>query len=311
MTIELTDCDLSQIIHELDSLLRPDAKQKRLAFEVLQCDSLPGTIKTDPVRLRQCLINLVSNAIKFTEKGHVFVNVSQETIDDKGFIRFDVEDTGIGIPPEKQTMIFDSFSQADSATTRKYGGTGLGLAITKRLSELLGGKVSLESQVGKGSIFSLVIPMPTECPEDSSCNKYQIIDDCALSTAETKGTTMSGTVLVAEDNPSNQKLFSILLQKIGVEVTLAQDGREAVDKAISGNFDLVLMDMQMPNMNGYDATRELRRKGCRTPIIAVTANAMTGDQEKCVEAGCDGYLSKPIDRNKLTEIIARYIAIHV
>ena len=310
MTVEITECDLGQMLHELDSMLRPGARKKQLAFEVLQCDQLPQFIKTDPVRLRQCLINLLSNAIKFTEHGHVFMNVSIQHLDDQPFVRFDVEDTGIGIPPDKQVMIFDSFSQADSATTRKYGGTGLGLAITKRLAELLGGYVFLESQVGKGSIFSLAIPVPTGWREESSCNKYQAIDDSTLIVDEAKGTTMSGKILVAEDNPSNQKLISILLQKMGVEVTIADDGRVAVDKALAEKFDLILMDMQMPNMNGYDATRELRNKGCNTPIIAVTANAMIGDEDKCMGTGCDGYLSKPIDRTKLAEIVGRYIPIH-
>ena len=311
MTIEITDCDLGQMLHELDSMLRPGARKKQLAFEVLQCDQLPQFIKTDSVRLRQCLINLLSNALKFTEHGHVFMNVSIQQIDDQPFVRFDVEDTGIGIPPDKQVMIFDSFSQADSATTRKYGGTGLGLAITKRLAELLGGHVFLDSQVGKGSIFSLAIPVPAGWREESSCNKYQAIDDNTLTVDEAKGTMMSGKVLVAEDNPSNQKLISILLQKIGVEAAIADDGRIAVDMALAEPYDLILMDMQMPNMNGYDATRELRKKGCKTPIIAVTANAMIGDEDKCLEAGCDGYLSKPIDRTKLGEVVGRYIPMRV
>ena len=311
MTLEITDCDLGQMLHEIDSMLRPGSRKKQLAFEVLQCGQLPQYIKTDPVRLRQCLINLLSNAIKFTEQGHVFMNVSMQQVDNLEFVRFDVEDTGIGIPSDKQVMIFDSFSQADSATTRKYGGTGLGLAITKRLAELLGGHVFLESHEGKGSIFSLAIPAPAGWREESSCNKYQAIDDSTLMIDEVKGTIMSGKILVAEDNPSNQKLISILLQKMGVEVTIADDGRMAMDKALAEKFDLILMDMQMPTMNGYDATRELRNKGCKTPIIAVTANAMMGDEDKCLKAGCDGYLSKPIDRTKLAEVVGRYIPMHV
>lgn len=309
MTVEIADCHLGLTLNEIDSLLRPGAKKKQLAFEVLQCGELPGLIQTDPVRLRQCLINLVGNAIKFTEQGHVFLNVSMQTIDDQHFVRFDVEDTGIGIPTDKQGMIFDSFSQADSATTRKYGGTGLGLAITRRLAELLGGRIFLESQVGKGSIFSLVIPAPAGWQEESTCNKYQAIDDSAI-VEEAKGMKMSGKILVAEDNPSNQKLITILLQKMGVEVTIAEDGQQAVNKALSETYDLILMDMQMPNLNGYDATRQLRSKNCIVPIIAVTANAMMGDEEKCLSAGCDGYLSKPIDRNKLNEVVSRYIAVH-
>ncbi|HOL32382.1 MAG TPA: ATP-binding protein [Anaerohalosphaeraceae bacterium] len=310
MVIEICDCRIGELLTEVESMLRPQAMQKGIRFEVLQCDMVPETIKTDPLRLRQCLINLIGNAIKFTEAGHVYVNVA--CIEDEGqiWVRFDIEDTGIGIPKDKQMIIFDSFTQADSATTRKYGGTGLGLAITKRLAELMGGSVRVVSQVGVGSVFTLTIPAGVKTPE-AVWNKYKQIDELNEMMDTMKGTAMYiGKALVAEDNPSNQKLMQILLQKLGLEVVLADDGVGAVEKGASGSYDIILMDMQMPNMNGYDATRQLRSRGVKTPIIAVTANAMCGDEQKCLDAGCDGYLSKPIDRTKLNEIIGQFIPAH-
>ncbi|MCI0498416.1 MAG: ATP-binding protein [Planctomycetales bacterium] len=304
LTVDICDCRLDRLLAEIESMLRPMASQKGIAFEVLQCDTVPRMIQTDPLRLRQCLINLINNAIKFTESGHVYVNVAFEQRDRRPWLRVDVEDTGIGIPKDKQALIFESFTQADSATTRKYGGTGLGLAITKRLAKLLGGDVSVVSESGGGAVFTLTIPAGAERSAEAGWNKYEQTD--AILDAE-KGTDMyTGKVLVAEDNPSNQKLMQILLQKMGLEVVLASDGLEAVEKGAAETYDLILMDMQMPALNGYDATRRLRSQGVKTPIIAVTAHAMTGDEEKCLAAGCDGYLSKPIERSKLTEIIDRY-----
>ncbi|HPO71102.1 MAG TPA: ATP-binding protein, partial [Anaerohalosphaeraceae bacterium] len=311
MVIEICDCRIGELLTEVESMLRPLAMQKGIRFEVLQCDMVPEILQTDPLRLRQCLINLIGNAIKFTEAGHVYVNVVCFEEDGQLWVRFDVEDTGIGIPKDKQTVIFDSFTQGDSATTRKYGGTGLGLAITKRLAELMGGSVSVVSQVGAGSVFTLTIPAGVKTPQ-AVWNKYKQIDEINEMSDTMKGTSMYiGKALVAEDNPSNQKLMQILLQKLGLEVVLADDGVQAVEKGTAGSYDIILMDMQMPNMNGYDATRQLRSQGVKTPIIAVTANAMCGDEQKCLDAGCDGYLSKPIDRTKLNEIIGQFIPAQV
>jgi CheY-like chemotaxis protein len=293
-------------------MLRPVASEKNIAFEILQCDMIPETIKTDPLRLRQCLTNLIDNAIKFTEKGHVYISVSLQDHDGQAFLQFDVEDTGIGIPQEKLPVIFDSFTQVDSAASRKYGGTGLGLAITRQLVQLLGGRISVVSTQAKGSIFTLEIPTGVQWSDVNTqvWNKYLPVDEINERLETEKGLVMyNGKVLVAEDNPSNQKLIAILLQKMGLEVTLADDGLEAVEQCAHQTFDIILMDMQMPNLNGYDATRQLRSQGVQTPIIAVTANAMTGDEQKCMSAGCDGYLSKPIDRSKLNELIEQHLGV--
>ena len=307
--VEISDCNIGEILNDIESMMRPMAIKKSINFEILQCEAIPQIIKTDSVRLRQCIINLVNNAIKFTENGYVYLSVAMEINGANCYVRFDVEDTGVGIPEEKIACIFDSFTQADGATSRKHGGAGLGLTITRKLCELMDGQLFVQSQVNKGSVFTIMIPTRIE-PDDGVAvwNKYELIDELNVLMQTEKGTDMyNGKILVAEDNPSNQKLITILLQKIGLEVTIADDGQKAVEKCQSETFDIILMDMQMPNMNGYEATRHLRSQGVTLPIIALTANAMMGDEEKCLEAGCSGYLSKPIDRVKLNEVISQHL----
>ncbi len=307
LSIEITNCSLEHLFAVVESLMRSSAKEKGLEFGILQCGQLPAQIRTDPVRLRQCLINLINNAIKFTEKGHIYVNVCMEKVNNEDYIRFDVEDTGIGIPADKVEMIFDVFTQADSGTTRKYGGTGLGLAVTKQLAHLLNGEITVTSEAGKGSVFSLVIPAGVDVKSESVFNKYDVANELSQWEDGSEDTRFAGRVLVAEDSPTNQRLINLLLERLGLEVTIVEDGKEAVDKALAEVFDLIFMDIQMPNMNGYEATKILRRKGVRTPIIAVTAHAMRGDKGKCISAGCDDYLAKPIDRGQLLGTIRKYL----
>jgi signal transduction histidine kinase/ActR/RegA family two-component response regulator len=312
LDIEIRECRIGDLISEIESMLRPLASKKNIAFEVLQCDMIPETIHTDPLRLRQCLTNLIENAVKFTQAGYVYVDVGLVNHDQEAFLQFAVEDTGIGIPEDKMMLIFESFMQADNAMTRKYGGTGMGLAITKRLVTLLGGHISVVSAEGKGSVFTFAIPTGLQwtCVNTPVWNKYLPVDEINELLKTEKGSVMyNGKVLVAEDNPSNQKLIAILLQKMGLDVSLADDGLQAVEQCGLQTFDVILMDMQMPNLNGYDATRQLRSQGVQTPIIAVTANAMTGDEQKCLSVGCDGYLSKPIDRKKLEELIGQHLSV--
>jgi len=299
---------LEQTLASIESLMRPAAEAKGLAFEIAQRSELPGQIHTDPARLRQCLINLIDNAIKFTEKGHVYVNVSLQEVDDKPYVRFDVEDTGIGISPEKQGLIFEEFTQADGGNTRKYSGTGLGLAITKKLANLLGGELAINSEVGRGSVFSLRIPAGVEVESWPVSDGHGSVDKLSKEADTSEQTEFSGNVLVAEDSRTNQMLIKLLLERAGFTVTVAKDGDEVADKALSQPFDLIFMDIQMPSMNGYEATTALREKGITTPIIAVTAYAMKGDDEKCVAAGCDAYLAKPINQQKLLETIRKYLS---
>ena len=257
--------------------------------------------------MNQCLLNLVNNAVKFTEQGHVYVKVSLETPDSGPTIRFDIEDTGIGITRDKQQAIFESFSQADESTTRKYGGTGLGLSITKQLTELLGGELTLTSEEGKGSVFSLVIPAGVDVTNQPLLDLCQTYGHQKEGSEKHPPALFSGRVLVAEDIEANQILMASLLTKMGLEVTFARDGKQALDKALAGSYDLILMDIQMPVMNGYEATKTIRQQDGKTPIVALTANAMKGDDQKCIEAGCNDYLAKPIDRRELQNKLTQYL----
>jgi len=308
LDIEIINCSLGQLLNSIESMMRPKAKEKGIEFKVIENNGLPAQICTDPNRLRQCLVNLTDNAIKFTEQGHVSIKVSLETTDNQSNVRFDVEDTGIGIPEDRQKVIFESFTQADESTSRKFGGTGLGLTITKQLTGLLGGELTLTSEAGKGSVFSLVVPAGLDVIKQPFLDRHNIAGHWEDKSDKADKMKFSGKVLVAEDDKSNQMLMKSLLEKMGLEVTIADDGNEATQKALAGGFDLILMDIQMPHMDGYEATKALRAEGMTTPIIALTANAMGGDSKKCIEAGCDEYLAKPIERKKLFEIFDKYLS---
>jgi len=304
---EITNCSLAELLNVVESFMRPKAEEKGLEFKVLESAGLPSQIRTDPLRLRQCLVNLVGNAVKFTQAGHVYINILVQQEAGEPYICFNIEDTGIGIPQDKQKAIFEAFTQADGSYTRKYGGSGLGLTITKHLAEILGGWLTVISKEGEGSTFSLTLPIGVELSKQSHLDRYniaEVLQDDADKSATPK---FSGRVLVAEDTLTNQVLIELLLKRLGLDVTIAADGKEAVDKALSGDFDLILMDIQMPNINGHEATRALREKGLATPIVALTAHAMKGDDKKCIESGCDDYLSKPIDRQKLLDVIGKYL----
>jgi signal transduction histidine kinase len=309
LSVEKTETPLYILLEEMESMFRPPASAKGLELAVLQCEELPKTIQTDPVRIRQCLINLINNAIKFTQQGHIYVNVSRKLQQDKTFIQFDVEDTGIGIPLDKQVKIFELFSQADNATSQKYGGTGLGLTISRKLAEMLGGELTVISQPGVGSVFTMTIDAG-RVGEQKSWNKYEQAEEVQNAPQPNPIPVNNGTaqkILLAEDNPVNQQLMQVLLKKMGYTVTLVDNGKLAVEALENGSFDIVLMDIQMPEMNGLEATRSIRQKGYKIPVVAITANALKGDREQCLEAGCDDYLPKPVDKYDLEEMIHKYI----
>jgi signal transduction histidine kinase/ActR/RegA family two-component response regulator len=311
LDIEIAECSLEQLLVAVESLMRPAAAKKDLGFEVLQCGDLPAQIRTDPVRLRQCLINLTNNAIKFTNKGHVYLNVSMEYLGDQEsrepYIRFDVEDTGVGIPAEKQKQVFEEFVQVDGSHMRESDGAGLGLAITKKLVILLGGELTLSSEVGKGSVFTLLVPAGLDVGSGPLFDRYAFVERLDCESEGSEAEKFSGRVLVAEDSPTNQKLTEFLLKGMGLEVTVVEDGQQAVTEASSGQFDLIFMDIQMPNMNGYEATEALRKKSVTTPIVALTAYAMIGDRQKCIAAGCSDYLSKPVEQKALLDTVRKYL----
>ncbi len=309
--LDISECSLEHLLAIVESLMRPLAMQKNLDFGIFQKTDLPALIKTDPMRLRQSLTNLINNAIDFTEQGHVFVNVFLENTRDKDCVRFDVEDTGIGIAPQDQERIFKEFTQAAFVQNRKSAATGLGLTITKKLVNLLGGNISLKSELGKGSTFSIVLPVGLEVKFQPLFNKHDQLKRLRKEKMPSENFTLSGRVLVAEDTPTNQTLIKLLLTKLGLEVEIAEDGKQALDMALSEDFDAILMDIQMPHMNGYDATRKLRQADFKKPIIAVTAHAMQGDKEKCLAAGCDDYISKPINRKQLVSVLREYLGSEV
>ena len=306
LDVEIIDCSVKELLCYIDSSISHITREKGIDFDVVLKTEVPVDIKTDPTRLRQCLLNLSTNAIKFTESGFVKINISLEDREDVPFVRFDVVDTGIGIPADKQEGIFDNFTQADASTTRKFGGTGLGLAITKELAGLLGGDLALTSEEGKGSTFSIAIPVNVDVNSSEMMNGpewKQPVEEIDIASSA----RFTGRILVAEDDPVNQMTVKAILEKTGLEVTIVNNGVEAIDKATSEQYDLILMDMQMPKMGGCEATRRLRKQNCTLPIIALTANVMKSDIEKCFDAGCNEFQAKPIDRAGLFGTIAKYL----
>jgi signal transduction histidine kinase/CheY-like chemotaxis protein/HPt (histidine-containing phosphotransfer) domain-containing protein len=306
--VNIAECSLGQLLNSVESLMLPKAKIDGLNLQIIEDVGLPAQIRTDVTRVRQCVINLVGNAIKFTRQGHIYLKVSLQEIENVPFIRFDVEDTGIGIPTDKQEEIFETFVQADSSTSREFGGTGLGLAISKRLAELLGGQLTMTSKVGKGSVFSLIIPTGVDVTKQPFLDRHNMVSHIEAGEDEVKQAKFSGRILVAEDARTNQVLIKSLLKRLDLKVTIAEDGNEAVQQALTEQYDLIFMDIEMPNMNGYEATKAIRKEGLETPIIALTAYAMKGDDEKCFAAGCDDYISKPIEHNKLLQTLSKYLS---
>jgi CheY-like chemotaxis protein len=262
----------------------------------------PRAALGDPQRIRQCLLNLMGNAVKFTREGQVDVSVSAAGVrDGRTLLRFEVRDTGIGIAPESVKSLFQPFVQADSSTTRHFGGTGLGLSIVRGLVEMMGGQVGADSQPGRGSTFWFLLPM-MDVSATAPRNK-------PAADVHWASRRFRGKVLLVEDNAVNQKVAQRFLERLGCEVALAENGEQCIRAWERGNFDVVLMDIQMPVMDGYTATRHIRGSECvdaHTPIVALTANAMTGQLERCLSAGMDGLLTKPIAIERLREVLDRF-----
>jgi PAS domain S-box-containing protein len=304
MEVESARCSPHEVIAMTVSILRVRAQEHHLNLEYFWKGEVPETIQTDPVRLRQILMNLVGNAIKFTEVGSVQIAARLQT-GATPHIVIDVIDTGVGIDSDAIERIFEPFVQADTSITRRFGGTGLGLSISRRLARLLGGDLTAESKPGRGSIFSLRIPTgPLDGVRLNQGSTSDIILPRATAADDAPRVLPPCKILVVEDGVTNRKLIKLVLTQAGAEVRYAENGRAGVDAACAESFDLILMDMQMPIMDGYAATRELRRLNHTSPIIALTAHAMAGDEAKCREAGCSGYLTKPIDPARLLQAVA-------
>jgi signal transduction histidine kinase/DNA-binding NarL/FixJ family response regulator len=293
-----------QILKDMSALMRMQAREKGLSFEIFYKTTIPETIFTDPTRLKQILLNLFSNAVKFTSQGHVHIEVSCQP--DKQCIRFDVIDSGIGMSHEQSEKVFEAFTQADVSTTRQYGGTGLGLTLSKQFAEMMGGGIHVGSEAGKGSCFSVDVNTGkldnVPFVED---NNQLIIEEQAISQRPRK--TYQGRVLLVEDTEVNQQLLGMYVRKLGATVMFANNGEEAVKLAMQEPYDLILMDIQMPVMNGLDATRHLRSSGYTGPIVALTANVSSQDRLACNEAGCDGFLAKPVDRTEFNQLVSSYL----
>ena len=319
MVLNTTDFRPFEIVREVSSLMLTQASEKDLGLEITVDGAIPEWIESDRVRVRQVLLNLVGNAIKFTEKGEVRVTLRLDECAEASYrnLLFEVSDTGVGIDAEDLTKLFDAFTQADTSSTRASGGTGLGLTISKRLALMLGGDIEVKSEPGRGSVFTLRLPAgevtrdatleysPAECSLETERKVQRIVQEPHA---------LDAKVLLVEDVKFNQMLMAAILKKAGARVTVAENGVRGIEEFRSARdggeaYDLILMDMQMPVMDGYEATRRIRREAPGVPIVALTAHAMSSDRDKCLDAGCSDYATKPIDRATLIETCHRLLAL--
>jgi signal transduction histidine kinase/ActR/RegA family two-component response regulator len=308
LTLEKNDFLLSDVLGSVSDVIGYKATAKGLQ---LRLDLAPGLAKLnlqgDSLRLSQILINLTGNALKFTEKGSVTLRIApQEDTPNDVLLRFEIQDTGIGISADAQERLFSAFEQADSSMTRKYGGTGLGLAISKRLAELMGGDIGVESELGKGTTFWFTARF------GKAENPLRPSNVTAGDWAERQlRANFSGAkILLAEDEPINQEVSSALLEEAGLNVDIAEDGEKAVSMASTQHYDLILMDIQMPVLNGIEATRAIRALPgeAATPILAMTANAFDDDRERCIEAGMNDHIGKPVDPDTLFQTLLKWLS---
>ncbi len=303
-TVDPMRCDLPQLLCDVASMMRPKIVAKGLDFKLNFNNPTPRFITTDPLRLRQILVNLIGNAAKFTDSGHITLSVSYRPEPDIERIEFSVSDTGIGMTPEQLARIFQPFTQADASTTRRFGGTGLGLTISRKYAQILGGNIVVRTSAGEGSVFTLHI-------NGQPVDKTSLVNDLTEVFTPGAGTAgeinkLAGRVLLAEDGRDNRRLICAYLSAAGIAVETAENGLLAVEAARKSRFDVILMDMQMPEMDGYTAARVLRNEGYDLPIVALTAHAMAEDRKKCISAGCSDYLTKPVDRGLLLATLAFY-----
>ncbi len=311
LSLENIPFDLLRLTENTLSVLRPGVMERGISLHFHPKEPLCRFVMGDEGRIQQIFLNLLGNALKFTDKGSidVFLGCAVQG-DTRSVMTLQVSDTGIGMTPEQKSIIFEKFTQADASTTRRFGGTGLGLAISKQLAEMMGGSITVESELGKGSCFSVVIPFDLAGEKDIEQLKQKDSAPTLSSGPASKGMPiLPMNILLAEDNPMNQKVAVWMFERIGCRVSVAENGKEALDKVKSRIFDLVFMDMQMPEMDGLQTTRAIR--GLESPlsaipIIAMTANALKDDRERCLAAGMDDYISKPVNKSALLELLAKW-----
>ncbi len=304
MDVTLEECSPHQIITQVIALMRVPAIDKGLTLDHQWIGPIPATMRTDAEKLRQVLINIIGNSIKFTEQGGIRVLTRLNRA--SGLLEIEVVDTGIGIPRDQLEQVFRPFTQADYSMTRRYSGTGLGLTISRRIAELLGGTLTVESEIGSGSIFKLTID-PGELEGVTMLAAPPAVNIVPATGADSEQAMphlRPLRVLLVEDGDINRRLIHLVLQRHHCDVVDAENGQVGVDLALEREFDVILMDMQMPVKDGYTATSELRSRGVTIPILALTAHAMSGDEERCLQAGCTCYLTKPIDEYRLVQKLA-------
>ncbi|NNE00937.1 MAG: response regulator [Pirellulaceae bacterium] len=310
VTLESIPMVLEHEVAEIRKSLAVRARQKRLELCCEVDENVPEMVLGDPARLRQVLVNLAANAIKFTDVGRVLIRAScPSLVKNQAKICFEISDTGPGIPDDRLDAIFVEFEQADTSTTRQFGGTGLGLAISSRLVGLMGGNIGVRSVLTEGSTFHFTIPLEVTSPDEIGADNDVAVSVASNTNHVSVDSTSALQILLAEDGLANQKVAVGLLEHWGHEVVLAANGRDAIELWEAGEYDLILMDVQMPELDGLDATRLIRKReaergaGDHIPIIALTAHALIGDRDRCLDAGMDGYVSKPIRRSELANEI--------
>ena len=302
LRVETIPFDLHDAVHSVVGLLTAKADAKRIRLRSKIEDGTPVQVLGDPGRLRQIVTNLLDNAIKFTEHGFVMLHVRPVMVDaQRALISLVIKDSGIGIPPDKLATVFEKFTQADTSTTRRFGGTGLGLTICRQLTELMAGSITAESEPGVGSTFTVTVPFVLPAEAAAATPRPATPAPVAL----------RGRVLLAEDYPANQRIARWMLEKLGLEVVVAVDGKEALARLAAEAFDLVLMDCQMPEMDGYDATRTVRAGDTpyrQIPIVAMTAAALPTDRARCLAVGMNDYISKPVQPEELARVLGKFLS---
>lgn len=320
LELEVIDFDLHATLHEISDILGANARKKQLRLTLDAHEAVPRRLRGDPTRLRQILLNLAGNAIKFTSEGGVDVHVAlEETGKDHLVLRFTVRDTGIGIPQDQLGQLFQVFSQVDKSVSRKFGGSGLGLAISKQLANLMGGNIGVESEPGRGSTFWFTARLKPAAAIGSAATPSAPRPGASSTPRPSEASITSDPrwrrsrrLLLVEDNPTNQIVATKMLEQLGFQAEVASNGREALEALAAAEFHLVLMDCQMPEIDGYEATRRIRSREATTrrpeiPIVALTAHAMQGDQQHCLDAGMSDYLPKPIRRQDLESVLIRWL----